>query len=370
MQSNYTHQTIPYAEQNLYSVSKLKTYSLCSKYYEYQYELGLREYSFSYSTVLGSVCHNSLERHHLTGEQLLQCINEVFLDTLISSKVVSEDVDKNIIHHLIEYNKIVQMLYYKASADYKGSDAIRTLSGSIPKNPSQTTEWKNQLESKGGHILKEDIDNYCNKYALTQLEFNVSDLYCECYKWLSVYKKPEEEKEVLAVEFGISHVEGDQILNPCHIEGNNNLLRCYLDKVGIYSSNNVEGIGIIDYKTSASEMNEMHVANNEQLYIYVFAYEQVTGNTVTFIGIENIKFQNLQLVPVDRDKLKSIVDNFFFRIKMIEQKLFYKEHSPDNMYSKCLNSYGKVCPYLNQCYPDTYRQLNKECAIEAMLKSL
>ena len=173
MNSNYIQKTVSYNNEELFSVSKLKTYSLCSKYYEYQYVLKLGQYSYSYSTLLGSICHNSLEEHNLTKEELLTCLDNNFISTLITSNVIKEEINKDIILHLKEYNKIIQGLYYKASSSYKGEDAIRTKSGSIPKNPTQTSSWKEMLEEKGGSSLKEDIDNYFFKYAIDDLNFNV-----------------------------------------------------------------------------------------------------------------------------------------------------------------------------------------------------
>lgn len=373
MQPSYAIKRIPYSNQETFSVSKLKSYSLCSKYYEYQYVLGLREYSFSYSTLLGSICHNSLELMNLENKDLLECLDLVFIDTLISSGVIEDSINQDIIEHLKEYNKHIQTLYTRASKDYNEKDAIRKKDGGIAKNPTFTTDWKNEVKKLNLDELKENINSYFQKYSQTNFEFEISELYAESFRWLSIYKKPEEEQEVLFVEFGLSHLdkETQEILNPCYITDNEKyLLRAYIDKIGIYSYEDETGIGIIDYKSSASEMDLLHVSNNEQLYIYAYAYEKLTGKEVKFIGIENIKYQNLNLVKVDKKRMKDIVENFFFRVKMIEERMFYKEHSPDSKYSKCLDNYGKICPYLNYCYPETQQELNKNMSIEEMLKSL
>lgn len=364
MKEDYVVSTIPYENQELFSVSKLKTYSNCSQYYQYQYVLGFRDYSYSYSTVLGNICHNALERYHLLDKQepLLECLNAVFVSTLKEVGVVINDFSDAIIDHLVEYNKAVQYLYYKASASYTKPDAIRTKAGDIPKDPTKTTSWKEGLVKSGASQLKADIDEYCKKYSDTLNDrFLITDLYSECHLYLAAYRCPKEEIKVEKLEFGLSHLdkENNKIYNPCFIGDTSHLLRGYIDKIGIYEFNNKRGRAIIDYKSSKSEMTDIHVLTNEQLHVYAWFYQRLTGETIDFIGIENLKFGTLNLIEIDQQQLDSLVENFLFRIQLIEKGLFYKEHAPDSKYSKCLDSYGKQCPFLSKCYPTVYNKLNE-----------
>lgn len=372
MQDSYILNQIEYTNQELFSVSKLKTYSTCSKYYEYQYVLGFRDYTYSFSTVLGNVIHNSLEMFHLSNKEipLLECLNKVFVDTLIEVRVVDNNIDHNILLHLMELNKVIQRLYYRASESYTKKDAIRTKGGAVPKDPTKTSDWKSELIKTGAIQLKEDIDQYFDNHSTTlNNSFLISDLYSECFRWLSVYKCPEEEIEVEKLEFGLSHLdkENNVVINPCFIGDTNYLLRGYIDKIGIYEIEGKKVRAIVDYKTSKTEMNSLHVSTNEQLHIYAWFYQKLTGETVDYIGIENIKFGTLHLVPIDQIQLKDLVNNFLFRIKLIENKMFYKEHAPDSQYSKCLDNYGKQCPYLSKCYPTIFNKLNEEAELFKLL---
>lgn len=372
MQDSYILKEINYDNQELFSVSKLKTYSTCSKYYEYQYVLGFRDYSYSFSTVLGNVIHNSLELFHLSNKEisLLDCLNKVFISTLKEVGVVNKELDEGILQHLTELNKLVQKLYYRASEHYTKSDAIRTKSGAVPKDPTKTTDWKSELINSGANQLKEDIDQYCDQHSDTlNNSFLVTDLYSECYKLLAAYQCPEEEIEVEKLEFGLSHLdkESNKVINPCFIGDTDKLLRGYIDKIGIYEVNGKRGRAIVDYKTSKTEMNSLHVSTNEQLHIYAWFYQQLTGETVDFIGIENIKFGTIHLVPIDQIQLTELVENFLFRIKLIENKMFYKEHAPDSRYSKCLDNYGKQCPFLGKCYPAVFNKMNEDTELFKLL---
>ena len=75
------------------------------------------------------------------------------------------------------------------------------------------------------------------------------------------------------------------------------------------------------------------------------------------IGINNIRSNSLVLAPLDRDFMKEALDSIFSTHKLIQGKFFFK-HTPDSAYSPCKDCYGKPCPFLEHCWPETFRKLN------------
>ena len=141
---------------------------------------------------------------------------------------------------------------------------------------------------------------------------------------------------------------------PSHYGGEDQvLLNGYVDWIGYINYGGKEKLAIVDYKSSKEELTPDKVQYNVQLYSYVYAYEYLTGETVDLIGIHNLRAGSLVLTPIDRNKMGIVLEALFTNHLLIKHKIFQKQ-IPDTSYAKCMNMYGKICPYLEFCYPDIY----------------
>ena len=345
-----------------YSVSRLKSYSECSQAYNHRYNLKTPYNRFSESTIMGSLVHEALEFLYTTeDESIIYCI-DAFLKSswwaLMKGGVLPPSTDPSVVdlvwNELMSSVEIVNQLLEKASAGYVGLDAIRTKDGRVPSNPRMTTQWKNLEESMGLNEIKKSVNNTLHLLNPDLENISVVDAFANAYNLCNTYRTPHDIEEILHLELPLSDWDANTlsfnnpVLMPPEYGGEEGVyLNSYIDMVA-----RVEGgkLAVIDHKTSKELVTPEMVQNNVQLNSYVYGYEELTGETVDFIGINHIRSNTLIMVPVDRDIHEECISSLFSTHKYIKYNL-YKKHTPDSNYSPCLSSFGNVCPFLKYCWP-------------------
>lgn len=345
---------IPYS---YLSVSRIKSYQECSQKYKNKYVDGIPDAGYSKATLVGSLVHEALEEYYLHKHpHVVKAFNISAIKTL-QGRLFSKDADLEELDALLKAYAIDgQSLYERASEEYKGPAPIRTKDGKVPSNALMTSAWKQSLE-KLGLVEKAYAINKIVSYLCPSLpnDINIAEVYAEAYFLCGRFKEPSNVIETIHVEFPISDVRREgKLINAVllpqeHGGSEGKYLNGYIDKVALVNHEGEEGLAIIDFK-SGGEFAKADIEYNPQLYSYVYAYELVTGDTIKFIGIHNIRKNNQVLIPVDREVMDRVLTNLFSTHALIKAGIFRK-HLPDSKYSKCLNSYGKPCPYLELCWP-------------------
>lgn len=354
-------------EPKKYSVSRLKTLNSCGEYFRLKYVESIKTISFSEATLTGSLCHDALEEYYgeSTRESLIDVFKLTALNTLketgiVSSIFITSEEFLIIYESLLELSKQYLSLYQRSSKGYNGNNPIRKKDGGVASAPSSTKDWKNAEEVLCLIPKKIEIDQYFESINKDLEGISISKVFAEAYSILFSYKVPSEIINTIAVELPISDYKEDVVYNPVPMPpeygGEENiLLNGYVDWIGYVEYEGKSQLAIVDYKSSKEELTLDKVQYNVQLYSYVYAYEYLTGETVDLIGIHNLRAGSLILASVDRTKMNIVLKALFTNHHLIERQIFQKE-IPDSSYAKCLNMYGKLCPYLEFCYPDIYEK--------------
>jgi hypothetical protein len=348
------------SKPSYYSVSRLKTYSQCSEYFKKQYVDLDYVRDFSPSTLTGSLIHDALEFYYLGNSK---SVIEGFIlngeSSLINLKVVQESDMEVISTYLNEYAIELATLYKRASASYKGNDAIRTKSGDVPVNPTMTSVWKSYLKDSGLYGKKDLVDTFISDKN-EGINFSVCDAYAEAYSLCANYTYPDMGTTI-ATELGISvwdkntSILNNPVLMPEIHGGDDGIyLSGYIDLISKVGPND-DDILICDHKSGKEEFNTSTVLHNVQLLSYVYAYEVLTGIKAKYIGINNIRAGTLVKVETPNDEfVRDILLTLFANHNGIKNSYFTKKR-PES-YSPCLAMFGKVCPYLGKCWPESVPQ--------------
>ncbi len=337
----------PVSEYSYYSVSRLQTYLKCGEAYRLQYVERLpREYTSSYSTVVGSLVHHTLEVYFLAGSvgSLLKVFEEHSEDCLRNLGLIG-NTEEYVYSDLLRYARGVHKLYEKASATYTGKDAIRTAKGEVPQVPQATSAWKEAMAGLGQGLLKDGLDAHSMGKGLS---FSLCDAYAEAYALVKLYKVPP--MDILHVELGLSKRDGESIINPVPLPIE------YGGDKGIYLSGSIDAVcyykgklSIVDHKTSSGPApTEEDVSTNPQLLAYAWAYEQLTGKVIEGVGINHIRSGKLVWAPVTPHKDK-VLRSLLGAHKAIETG-YFPLHTPSEYDSPCSKWYGKECPFKARCW--------------------
>ncbi len=345
-----TISTLPIAREDYtyYSVSRLQTYLKCGEAYRLQYEEKLkREYTYSYSTVIGSLVHNALEWYFNSqgsDKSLIDLFETTSEAALVDLKILA-DTDTGVYEDLQRYARGVRSLYERASATYTGPDPIRTAKGDVPSVPQNTSSWKEAMVDLGQGRLKDGLD----ALALGKgLSFSLCDAYAEAYALTRNYKVPA--MDAMYVELGLSKYEGLEMVNPVILPDE------YGGIKGIYLSGSIDlvamyngKLSIIDHKTSSGAApSTEEVSTNPQLLAYAWAYEQLTGQVVEGVAINHIRSGTMVWAPPSPHKDK-VLQSLLGVHKAIEVS-YFPRHTPSEYDSPCNKWYGKECPFRAQCW--------------------
>ena len=329
-----------------YSVSRLQTYLKCGEAYRLQYiEKIDRQYTHSYSTVVGSLVHNALEIHFLGSDKSLIEIFETTSEAALVGLGLLDSVGDGVYGDILRYARGVRSLYERASAAYTGTDAIRTAKGDVPSMPQATSAWKEAMNGLGQGRLKDGLDALMMGKGLA---FSLCEAYAEAYSITRNYQVPK--LEAMYVELGLSKYSGEEVLNPVPLPAE------YGGTKGIYLSGSIDLVAkyhgkltIIDHKTSSGPApSPEEVSTNPQLLAYAWAYEKLTGQVVEGVAINHIRSGKLVWAPLSVHKDR-VLDSLLGVHKAIEVG-YFPLHTPSEYDSPCNKWYGKECPFRAQCW--------------------
>lgn len=365
----------------MYSVSRLKLFSQCSQAYKYTYIDKIRVFSQSNSTIIGSLLHSSLEIYLHSDNSLpfIEVFEEQSKKVFIKNKYIIENVEEatfnKLYNLLIDYSRDIRTLWFRASSECTGKNAIRTAKGDIPANPSMTSGWKQAAKN----LNLDERYSYLNtqfNYISNSSDINIVEAFTEAYTLACNYETPSEIVETLFLEFPLSdyNYETKEFTNPVLMpdEYGGNLgiyLNGYIDWLGYVYFAGKKRLALIDYKTSKENLTEDKLEYHAQLLAYVYAVEKLLDLKVEVIGVHSLRHKKLALTLVDRDILQEANKSLFSKHNKIAACHFEKDHLPDSQYSPCLSNFGRECPHLALCYPKIYNKLHPE-SLTNQLESL
>jgi hypothetical protein len=343
---------------HLYSYSQLNTYKDCGVKYRKYYLENNKKREVTQATEIGSLVHSCIENFYL-GEAPSAGIA---FEAVISNYLEERKIDKYY-YDLQEISHFFNALYYRASAEYKGRDAIRTADGGIPKNPTMTRVWKDEVKRSGIDQKIDDINNEIN-YILpdSYASIKMATVYSEAEFLAKRYKHPTLIKEVSSIEFGFSvpdHVGDPTSPDPeqqvPHIKNlatlpNGAVFRGFIDLVGKLADGSTI---IVDHKTSSGEPpSELKVKHHEQLLLYAFFWNQLTGEWPSKIGISHLRSGTLVTANVNQEMAIQAALRHSEVVEAIGKNVFLK-NAPFEFGSPCLGREGTLataCPYLPECH--------------------
>lgn len=357
-----------------YSISRLDTYKTCPRLYYNKYVLKIPVISESKSTVIGSIVHNVLERYYCpsnitisnkkieVNKNIKELYDEVLEQTLIDKKLLPERGLKSYEGKLLtEYLEGYKLLSYKASAQYTGKDAIRKGDRTVAQKPEMTSGWKKMAEALGLDSKKGLLDSIT--YQTSTLNISLPEVCFATEKMLGSYKDPilpllAKGYKVRYLELPLSDIHRDEETNDIYLVNGVLLPEGLGKEEGIYLRGYIDiiledpkgNLIVIDHKTSASAFSASHVQYNAQTITYAWCLKQILDTPIVGIGINNIREGTLNIVELDDDAhITDVIENTFQTHKLIKTEI-YPKHMPSSNYSKCLDSYGEVCPYLDVCW--------------------
>lgn len=346
-----------------YSVSRLKTYKSCPSYYKNKYINNFPDYPYTSSTIYGTIAHSTLETFYFQRFNIVESkpIENILLDSLIYTLKdmgkLEDDMEIIIRNSLSSIASKMEVLYLKASDEYKGKDSIRKKDGSISANPKLTSAWKKELNKLGISEDVEAINVYFNSLSDTNDlldlwdQISIVDIYNDLYNIFKLYEDPFKNYNIEGIEIPITKLEGNTLLNsilmPPKYGGKDNIyLKGYIDLV-LEKDNKLI---LIDHKTGSQPFSRNDVEFNSQLIVYSWCMEKLTGKEVSHIGINNIG-NSCVIVPLPSKEIRNKILNTLFSSHVGINGNYFPKFIPEP-YSPCLKMYGKVCPYLSQCWPN------------------
>ena len=346
-----------------FSLSRIKTYKEFSEMYKLKYVDKIDSYKQSTATVSGTFLHAALEYLYGANDPEVATAKDAFFK-ILPQEFAALGITKGdgLLNELLDYYEDIKHLYTRASASYNGVDAIRTRNGSVPKAPEMTGVWKAAVKSLNLDERKYLIDNTMQSSKSGLEDVSIVDAFTKSLNIIGEYSTPVEISEIVALEMPLSEwdKEAEVLRNPvpfpgCKHEGI--YLNGYIDNISKIQVGSKTGIAIIDYKSSKETFDQNIVKHNQQMLLYAAGVEYVTGQTVDYIGILSFLQKELVYVPVDKEIQKEVIEIFN---KVIDKCVagHFNKHIPDTKYSPCMSSFGGECPFLKNCWPQSYNYLH------------
>lgn len=367
--------TVDLKQVEFSSHSRLNTFQTCGKLYEFEYILKQRERKEADHFIIGSACHKCIEMYYINEDgninHPLDYVDIYFRDFLRSHQV----------GHLLGEMKAVQtdiqQLHTRASADYKGADAIRK-KGTYPKghanywmnpvsdHPHFTGDWKAAVEKLDLDYRTNKVDSQLRDVGKEFATVSISTCYAEVIQILKGYKDPAFLESVEYVEFPISHrvMEGrtlKNVINPVYLPGTNTLLNGYVDIIGKMLPELGGGIALGDYKSSNKEVTAVEVTYHEQLNKYGWLWKQLTGSWPTHLFINNLRFGTTTLAEFSPEIAEAVIERTRQVVIAAANPQNYIRKDPFGYNSPCMTFKDGVvkdsCPHFQKCHPEVHKKL-------------
>jgi hypothetical protein len=302
---------------------------------------------FSEPLVVGSYAHTVLE------DVLAEGINpkdsfKTHLSEWLTSLALEFDPDD-----VYELAEGIGILFYKATARYSGSDAIRNSNGSVPADVTKYPpgNWTKALKQSGLDSKKFGFDGLAAWQNAVFERLSFSFLVGEIFSFVAPFKVPAWIEETLAVELPISTDEDNKILFPGHKEL---AFNAYIDWI----FRRTDSLKVIcDHKTGSKKPEPVDVLHNVQLNLYAYLYHCLYGEWTDAIAIHHVPSGDIIMVEVDKTINQQVIQYISMIQRQIESGV-YTKRQPGEFNSPCLKRDFKtgevteVCPYLHLCWPD------------------
>ena len=342
-----------------YSVSRLRTYHVCSTLFKYKYVDRLRDNSLSKATLIGSSLHQILEDNYLPFIGIDNPPTTLSESTILSS--TNEVLSKVFVHDLTEqikivaaYYTVIKELYNRASDSYTGPFPIRKGDGTVAQAPEMTATWKKEIAKLNLSDIQSDLNNYIKSVDARWETIDFFDLVLTVIKVANKFNLDPRIKKILGVELAFSP-ETNVIITPNTGE-DGPILEAYIDLVAELQDGQ---IAIIDYKSGAQDYQEVDIAYNDQLLMYSYAYEELTKEQPKYIGVYNLRSNKLilsEMVPDFREQAISQLTSVHKDIvaEKYEKKIPNKQMTNS---SPCLDQFHRPCAFLALCHPEIAAKL-------------
>lgn len=328
------------------SHSRLEAFNKCAAYYKYKYiEKAEYKEEFNSSFFLGTIVHELIEMYLEKGYPAHETFCNMLTSYLAGIEIECRDTTE--LEFLL--GKIAK-LYYRCSPHCKEpEDQIRTSSGGLLKDPvnypSSSFKKAVQEEKLWPLIIKYDTMFREQRPDVTNLVWILGNaLYLG-----NSFRTPKWIKRTIGVEIPISTNEENKV----KLDGTNVHLNGYIDWV----VETEQGIGIIDHKTSTSKPTGLEVLYSVQLNLYAWAYKEIYGVPVKYIGINHIKSGEIILAEVEEPTTRLIVNYIEEIQKSIENSKYFPKKSITQYNSPCYKKdfksgrVSELCPFAGECWP-------------------
>jgi hypothetical protein len=352
-----------------FSFSKLEKYLKCSFWYYIFHILGKKVPTDSVATCAGTIVHDTLEQFYGPTDRMIEPVE--LLDIVWMNRLQELDM-------LDDFTRLkgiaqdIAQLHVRASAGYKGLDAIRDGDGKPFKQPSRSGAWGQamralDLTKRQGEIdqrAKAAVAGITDKGLLDRHKawphVSLATVFALTFTFLTGYVDNVTAFGLtpLAQEVPISLPQEKgrfdmPALNIVHFP-NGNRYSGYIDMIATDAHGRLY---LIDHKTNKDAPTAAKVAHWEQLILYAWAHFQVWGRYPDFIGINNVPNKQLVVVPFDPALIEGALQRAMAAQTAIEREVWIQQ-SPTAYGSNCYNEYNKQpCEYLKDCHPSYYAQV-------------
>ena len=334
-----------------FSYSRIQKYNRCSEEYRRFYvdEKDDRPITDTVATVNGNVCHSVMEDFYgdvcdrqVDAKMLLDMYWEDRLGGmgLVSLKASMEKVAKDI-----------AWMEWRASPDCKTKGvAIVDRYGNPYKKPKMTTAWRDAWKALKLTERQDVIDQAAAKKDPLWGVVSLSAVFAESYIILQEYKDTLPHLKVLHIEMPITEGRDGKSGNAVLLPFDHRYFKGYIDLV---CEDEYGRLYIIDHKTSKMKYTVDKVAHWEQMLLYAWAYHEITGRWVDFIGINGLRQGELVVAELDIKLVDPAVKRFMAGVHGSDARVFIPQ-SPTEYGSKCYDQWSDTqpfCPYLRKCHP-------------------
>lgn len=404
------------------SYSGLTVYDECSMLYRLQrVDRVLPPMADTEATRIGQFCHASLEAYY--GDESGQ-IESPYHELTRPGGIWDQELQacklQMLMPKLQAYAHHTTGLYERASAAYKGKDAIRKKDGSVSAAPHMTKAWTDYAKQHGLTQLADYINHTAAKIAPARWEdVNLSQVYAESLGIMYPYRHPVEIDAVVAIELPISEIqfhaadENNQPLYdelgqpvptsrvrgpyPIHLDEDNRqttlnvlypfflpvlgpdgklvktedgdyvrredlLFNGYIDLV----ARNPQGeLLIIDHKTNSGEVpSKGKISRHEQMLVYGFMITLLGGEKPAYVGMNHLRSGRLILAEFSMEKAELAMERLLSIVAGIEKRVFVRQN-PDGYHSRCVvkpfrdGEPPRLCPGLPHCHPEVADHFNR-----------
>lgn len=412
--------TIPVSKTVSYS--GLTVYDECSMLYKLQrVDRVLQPMADTEATRIGQFCHTSLEVYY--GDET-GSVESPYAELTRPGGIWDQELATHQLQMLAPklqaYAHHTTALYERASASYRGKDAIRKKDGSVSAAPHMTKGWTEYARQHGLPQLADAINHTAARVAPERWgSVSLAQVYAESLGIMYPYRHPADIDSVVAIELPISEVQyqgADEANRPLYdelgqpvptsrVRGPHAMYlddqqrpvvlhvlypfylpvlgpdgRLVKDEAGDYArrddllftgyidlvARNDKGqLLIIDHKTNSGEVpSKSKISRHEQMLVYGFMVTLLGGEMPAYVGMNHLRSGKLVLAEFSMAKAEIAMERLLSIVAGIEKRVFVRQN-PDGYHSRCVvkpfreGDPPRLCAGLPFCHPEVAQHFNK-----------